>query len=137
MLAGPVIHRPAIIPVIRGNPIPHHMNPAMQLLNFVYVNVGIPLLGGLLGLDQILVDVFEGSYCRTIEWVDHAGCQHCVEVIPGLIRRLSRSTANEKAYEDRIRKLEAHVRALRTKLYVVLIATVVTYVGWFASCRTP
>ncbi|KAK4431153.1 hypothetical protein Salat_0877400 [Sesamum alatum] len=137
MLAGLVIHRPAIIPVIRGNPIPHHMNPVMQLLNFVYVIVEIPLLRGLLGLDRILVDVSEAVratmlvnrptfrndeaspawvLCSTFEWVDHPRCQRCVEVIPGLIPRLSRSTANEKAYEDRIRKLEAHVRALRAKL---------------------
>ncbi|KAK4422023.1 hypothetical protein Salat_2153000 [Sesamum alatum] len=79
----------------------------------------------------------KGSYCSTFEWVDQPGCQRCVEVISGLIRRLSRSTANEKAYEDRIRNLEAHVRFLQAKLYVVLIAAVVTYVGWFASRRMP
>ncbi|KAK4422696.1 hypothetical protein Salat_1852100 [Sesamum alatum] len=75
---------------------------------------------------RLNVLVTQGSYCSTFEWVDQPGCQRCVEVILGLIWRLSRSTANEKAYEDRIRKLEAHVRSLRARLYVVLIAIVVT-----------
>ncbi|KAK4435131.1 hypothetical protein Salat_0676400 [Sesamum alatum] len=86
---------------------------------------------------RLNVLVTQGSYCSTFEWVDQPGCQRCVEVIPGLIWCLSRSTANEKAYEDRIRKLEAHVHSLRARLYVVLITVVVTYMRWFASRRTP
>ncbi|KAK4413599.1 hypothetical protein Salat_2772600 [Sesamum alatum] len=66
----------------------------------------------------------QGHYCSTFEWVDEPGCERCMTVIPGLLRRLSRSTADAKAFEERIRYLEGRIRTMRTKMYIIVIGRV-------------
>ncbi|KAK4413276.1 hypothetical protein Salat_2740200 [Sesamum alatum] len=89
--------------VIQDKRLLHHITPVLQIITCFYVNVVLLLLQGLLGLQPILEDVFEGTYCSTFDWVDESGCERCMTIIPGLLRRLSRSTTDEKAYEERIR----------------------------------
>ncbi|KAK4426474.1 hypothetical protein Salat_1416000 [Sesamum alatum] len=62
-----------------------------------------------------------GHYCSTFEWVDEPGCEQCMTVIPGLLRRLSRSTTDAKAFEERIWYLEGRIRTMRTKMYIIVI----------------
>ncbi|KAK4419797.1 hypothetical protein Salat_2392600 [Sesamum alatum] len=76
-----------------------------------------------------------GHYCSTFEWVDEPGCERCMTVIPGLLRRLSRSTADAKAFEERIRSLEGRMRNMRTKTYIIAIGAAFSYFVMYISCR--
>ncbi|KAL0431271.1 UNVERIFIED_CONTAM: hypothetical protein Sradi_0753100 [Sesamum radiatum] len=60
-----------------------------------------------------------GSYCRTFAWVDPPMCQRSKEVIPGLLKRLSRSDALIEELNQRITLLQSN-RQRSTKFLVMV-----------------
>ncbi|KAK4423450.1 hypothetical protein Salat_1927800 [Sesamum alatum] len=116
----------------------HHSGPAENHL--LLCECGIPAVMRTSWTPTILGDVFEGAwakghYCSTFEWVDEPGSERCMTVIPGLLRRLSRSTTDAKAFEERIRSLEGRMRNMRTKMYIIAIGAAFSYFVMYISCR--